>query len=399
MVDEMIAFVRSSGEGGREQSLDVLKQGLGMLPQPDSGVDAARLLLVMSEFEHDASNWEAAANHGIRSAQAAFEPRISAQSDGTSAFELATRAHFASTRALLAAGKDKEAAQVNAPMIPWLTPDDYFDRYIVTLSPCADYEISNILGDTDAGKQTSKPYEENLSDENIAVTVALKIMARVQMAQGDTDGALTNYEHAATSAGKVGTLIRGHPSSYDGPALIGEVTADIFLGHAQTLHKASRYEEAEKKLEEALTAAEAVSGARHPRVGLVLLAIARVYARTRRISFAEGLYKEASKLLNVHVGPPGQAKPSSQGPKAHASIVALLCWQNAQLLTALPKRGTEAGWWEETARSAWKDAGGLNKSSIEGTLGSMDQLTGTGEPGSGVIIDLMLRRALPMAAQ
>ena len=35
-------------------------------------------------------------------------------------------------------------------MIPWLTPDDYFDRYIVTLSPCADYEISNILGDTDA---------------------------------------------------------------------------------------------------------------------------------------------------------------------------------------------------------------------------------------------------------
>lgn len=51
------------------------------------------------------------------------------------------------------------------------------------------------------------------------------------------------------------------------------------------------YEEAEKKLEEALTAAEAVSGARHPRVGLVLLAIARVYARTRRISFAEGLYK------------------------------------------------------------------------------------------------------------
>lgn len=118
-------------------------------------------------------------------------------------------------------------------MIPWLTPDDYFDRYIVTLSPCADYEISNILGDTDTvrkflqglgcssvlvlgacgtvkdcsactpcgewwilrcqnvshmlilpqGKQTSKPYEENLSNENIAVTVALKIMARAQMAQ------------------------------------------------------------------------------------------------------------------------------------------------------------------------------------------------------------------------
>ena len=52
-----------------------------------------------------------------------------------------------------------------------------------------------------------------------------------------------------------------------------------------------RYEEAEKVLEEALGAAEAVGGASHPRVGLVLLTLARVYARTRRISFAEGLYR------------------------------------------------------------------------------------------------------------
>ena len=43
-------------------------------------------------------------------------------------------------------------------------------------------------------------------------------------------------------------------------------------------------------LERALATAEGVSGAKHPRVGLVLLALARVFARTRRISFAEGLY-------------------------------------------------------------------------------------------------------------
>ena len=51
------------------------------------------------------------------------------------------------------------------------------------------------------------------------------------------------------------------------------------------------YEEAEKLLEVALPAAEAISGDDHPRVALVLQALAGVFARTRRISFAEGLYK------------------------------------------------------------------------------------------------------------
>ena len=58
--------------------------------------------------------------------------------------------------------------------------------------------------------------------------------------QGNTDAAVKNYEHGAVSAGKVGTSIRGDPSGWDSPALIGEVTVDILLGHAQALHKARR---------------------------------------------------------------------------------------------------------------------------------------------------------------
>ena len=39
--------------------------------------------------------------------------------------------------------------QATGPMLPWLSEEEYFDRYIVTLSPCADYEVLNALGDGD----------------------------------------------------------------------------------------------------------------------------------------------------------------------------------------------------------------------------------------------------------
>lgn len=44
-------------------------------------------------------------------------------------------------------------------------------------------------------------------------------------------------------------------------------------------------------LSDALSAAEGVSGEGHPRVALVLLELGRLYARTARVSYAEGLYR------------------------------------------------------------------------------------------------------------
>ena len=51
---------------------------------------------------------------------------------------------------------------------------------------------------------------------------------------------------------------------------------------------------------QALTAAEAVSGAKHIRVAPVLLLLADLYARTRRVTLAEGLYRFCLQLA-VHV--------------------------------------------------------------------------------------------------
>jgi uncharacterized protein HemY len=46
-------------------------------------------------------------------------------------------------------------------------------------------------------------------------------------------------------------------------------------------------------LSDALSAAEGVSSEAHPRVACVLLELGRLYARTARVSYAEGLYRQA----------------------------------------------------------------------------------------------------------
>jgi len=49
--------------------------------------------------------------------------------------------------------------------------------------------------------------------------------------------------------------------------------------------------------------------------------------------------RQAAKLLHVEVQQPGLASSAAKPiPRAHPSVAALLSWQHAQLLAALPKR-------------------------------------------------------------
>ena len=49
--------------------------------------------------------------------------------------------------------------------------------------------------------------------------------------------------------------------------------------------------------------------------------------------------RQAAKLLHVEVQQPGQVSTAAKPvPRAHSSVAALLSWQHAQLLAALPKR-------------------------------------------------------------
>lgn len=84
-----------------------------------------------------------------------------------------------------------------------------------------------------------------------------------------------------------------------------------------------------------------MSGEGCPRVALVLLLTAQLYSRTGRVTLAEGLYREAAKMLQLRPG--GEEDAAAALALVHPSVGALLAWRHCQLLTALPRRGTGAG--------------------------------------------------------
>jgi hypothetical protein len=65
--------------------------------------------------------------------------------------------------------------------------------------------------------------------------------------------------------------------------------------------------------------------------------------------------------------------------------------------TMMPCVGREAAAWEEQARAYWAQAGSVSASvTLEAALGSSDALTGKGSSGTGVTLDLITRRAVPV---
>ena len=87
-------------------------------------------------------------------------------------------------------------------------------------------------------------------------------------------------------------------------------------------------------------------------LGLALGLTAAVFARTGRLTFAEGLLREAAKRLQLSVDVEGAAS----GPwrtDMHPSIPACLAWQCAQVFAANDRRSTEAQEWARRAEALW----------------------------------------------
>ena len=99
--------------------------------------------------------------------------------------------------------------------------------------------------------------------------------------------------------------------------------------------------------------------------------------------------RQAVKLLQLSEANPRQA---SFIP-VHSSLAAASAWRYSQLLTALPKRETEASNWQRYAEYEWSKVNG--NSALQEALGSPQLLKGNASKGSGVVIELTLRRALP----
>lgn len=81
------------------------------------------------------------------------------------------------------------------------------------------------------------------------------------------------------------------------------------------------------------------------------------------------------------------ASPSDTLP-VHNSLAAAGGWRYSQLLAALPRRDTEALAWKQFAAAH-------SPAELESVLGPLDILKGGKDNSSGIVVDLLMLRALP----
>lgn len=189
------------------------------------------------------------------------------------------------------------------------------------------------------------------------------------------------------------------------PVATREALIGARLQQAQACIGLKQWEDAEEHLSACLEIAEELgSGSKsssHVRFAFVLIPLARVYARTRRATLAEGLYREVAKYLRLAPSSSDRVVSGGSGAldlmEVHASVAALAAWQYSQLLTVLPRRETEADLWRGLAEELYDDAPLRMVLEPATVFGSLDTLQGKGTDGYGVVLDLMTRRALPRA--
>ena len=125
---------------------------------------------------------------------------------------------------------------------------------------------------------------------------------------------------------------------------------------------------------------------------MALTLLATSYCRSGRVILAEGLLREACRLLRLTRDGLSSTWQAPHG--CHASCAARVAWLHAQLLTALPKRGTEAEQWAGVASHIWQTSLHPSSGGIElpSAFGDLQALTGEGRQGSLNVMVLLLGR-------
>ena len=102
--------------------------------------------------------------------------------------------------------------------------------------------------------------------------------------------------------------------------------------------------------------------------------------------------RQAVKLLKLD---PDNHSTSPDALQVHGSLASAAAWRYAQLLSALPKRDTEASAWQRFAVMHWQAMHGTQSNELEQVLGPLDILKGGQDESPGILVDLMLLRGLP----
>eukprot|EP00892_Ulva_mutabilis_P005468 jgi/Ulvmu1/3293/UM153_0005.1 len=164
--------------------------------------------------------------------------------------------------------------------------------------------------------------------------------------------------------------------------------AEACGGRAQLALAEKAWEDAESAASQMITHIEGCSFASRWDIAVPLSFLATAYSRTGRVVLAEGVLREASKLLELSRdrAPAWRASDGS----CHVSLPSRVAWQSAQLYAVLPKRGAEAETWADISKQLWPYESDWSEES-----GSLNALSGAGSRGRAVVVSGWLGKAFP----
>jgi tetratricopeptide (TPR) repeat protein len=433
-----------------EQAMDILKSGLGF---QQTGVNAGRLHLAQAEILADRSHWIEVSQLCRQAAAAASETQPSSPTEALIMAEVELSAALIGTRASLTQHKDAEAFQMAQQCLEVArksftatgAEDQRWQGIVLSHAIAAlaqhaacDFEtaaesfdeVMSIADHTDQRGSPNKPNRDYLIADALKQVAAFRLCQNrpteaAMLASRAVEAAKKAAESAKSSTKRNNNDEKENEGSISTdpmlpPTLCAETVIDCQVLLAQSAMDTKDWETAENRLSEALSGAEEVSSASttassvggkpHPRIAIVLLLLAHVYSRTGKVTLAEGLYREIVKILDLN---PATESSSSLGGvggvsslpilqlqgfgPVHPSVSSLAAWRYAQLLTALPRRDTEAAGWHRLAKELYDDAPLRRVLEPASVFGTLDHLQGKGDGGCGIVLDLMTRRALPRA--
>ncbi|KAG1671486.1 hypothetical protein FOA52_003144 [Chlamydomonas sp. UWO 241] len=324
--------------GKHDEAVDILRTGL--TTPGISGLDCTRLHLSCGEVQLDAIRLRDAQSSAAAAASALPEASPSPQSE-----PLRLAASMLSVRALLSTGGrgddaaacEEAAAAVLRACGSGASAAAAAGAHALLLGTAlATGAPSALFGPAQAAVRGALAAEAASGTGGGAGDAARlhHALGGWLFAHGDADGARAHFDSAASAAtvARADAARAACPATFEGAW--AEVEADALLSLAQVDVAREEWAGAEEVLGRALKAAEEVSTEQHPRLAPVLLCLGKVYARTARVVFAEGLYRECAKLVRLEPGRP----EVGAGVRAHASLAAVIAWQYHQLMTALPNR-------------------------------------------------------------
>ncbi|BDA43398.1 hypothetical protein COCOBI_04-4100 [Coccomyxa sp. Obi] len=405
LVDDVISYVHSSVRD-KDQALDVLKSALSTQFGASKGVQAARIFLTMSELERDRSNWSAAVDLAASASKAARNEEADSPENAMAAANMELAAYTSGTLAYLAQGQDFEAINLAEHALDIARASFHqkgAERHrwralvagtsLVGLTRHASGDVQAGLASADSAQamadHTDKRRDSLSQHQDAAIPCALHRIAALRFAMGDYDEATALFQRAVAGAEAAQADFKVSATSpHQSPWLLGETRASAMGGLGQVAAMQKDWDKAEEILSQAVSDADAITTGNHPRAVPLLVPLGIVFARTQRVTYAEGVFRNAAKIVGLD---PAKCKAPNN---VHASTAACLSWRYAQLLAAMPKRETETESWQNCAQNLFQEAGEPSRS-ITYAFGDMHNLQGKGSSGAGAFADVIMRRMLP----